>query len=327
MAELEDWSLQAIVRGSSGDYTKVADIDMNDDDQNSLFDLSANYYHDQKFDREFLASFPEIFNVSTGSGDELEELYKPFYPVPHALPAQAVLDFQEKRPQIDVAEEKQQGHDVSDQLSGSSSVARVTSGYTPKYKKRKNQHKRVVMQVSAEGLSSDMWAWRKYGQKPIKGSPYPRSYYRCSSLKGCLARKQVEKSCTDPGIFIITYTAEHSHSLPTRRNSLAGTVRQKFPSSKNPNSKIVKQEKADDRKANTSPKAGAANFNQANIKEENKEENEEVVKGESHGDEDFMMSDFVFNEDFFSGLEDFNELISEMPIISPAQQFPVRSCS
>lgn len=22
---------------------------------------------------------------------------------------------------------------------------------------------------------SDSWAWRKYGQKPIKGSPYPRS--------------------------------------------------------------------------------------------------------------------------------------------------------
>lgn len=38
---------------------------------------------------------------------------------------------------------------------------------------RKNQMKRVC-QVPAEGLSSDMWSWRKYGQKPIKGSPYPR---------------------------------------------------------------------------------------------------------------------------------------------------------
>ncbi|KAK4794548.1 hypothetical protein SAY86_012542 [Trapa natans] len=40
---------------------------------------------------------------------------------------------------------------------------------------QKNQHKRVVQHVTAEDIvASDPWAWRKYGQKPIRGSPYPR---------------------------------------------------------------------------------------------------------------------------------------------------------
>ncbi|XP_010445280.1 PREDICTED: probable WRKY transcription factor 27 [Camelina sativa] len=94
-------------------------------------------------------------------------------------------------------------------------------------RKRKNQQKRTICHVTQENLSSDMWAWRKYGQKPIKGSPYPRNYYRCSSSKGCLARKQVERSNLDPNIFIVTYTGEHTHPRPTHRNSLAGSTRNK----------------------------------------------------------------------------------------------------
>lgn len=61
-----------------------------------------------------------------------------------------------------------------------------------------------------------------------------RSYYRCSSLKGCLARKQVERSQSDPQMFVITYTAEHCHGHPIRKSSLAGTTRQKFSLPKRP---------------------------------------------------------------------------------------------
>ncbi|XP_058077028.1 WRKY transcription factor 22-like [Magnolia sinica] len=66
-----------------------------------------------------------------------------------------------------------------------------------------------------EGPPSDMWSWRKYGQKPIKGSPYPRGYYRCSTSKGCSAKKQVERCRTDGSTLIITYTSTHNHPGPT----------------------------------------------------------------------------------------------------------------
>nr|CAE03935.3 OSJNba0093F12.9 [Oryza sativa Japonica Group] len=101
-------------------------------------------------------------------------------------------------------------------------------------KRRKNQARKVVCipaptaaggRPSGEVVPSDLWAWRKYGQKPIKGSPYPRGYYRCSSSKGCSARKQVERSRTDPNMLVITYTSEHNHPWPTQRNALAGSTR------------------------------------------------------------------------------------------------------
>lgn len=104
----------------------------------------------------------------------------------------------------------------------------------PATKRRKPQTKKTVLIPETEGswnkpggggVASDIWAWRKYGQKPIKGSPYPRSYYRCSSCKGCPARKQVERSYRDPTMLEITYTAEHNHAWPTsnHRNGTAFT--------------------------------------------------------------------------------------------------------
>ncbi|CAL4948641.1 unnamed protein product [Urochloa decumbens] len=102
---------------------------------------------------------------------------------------------------------------------------------TPRPKRsKKSQLKKVVreMPVADGGVSSsDPWAWRKYGQKPIKGSPYPRGYYKCSSMKGCMARKLVERSPAKPGVLIVTYMADHCHPVPTQLNALAGTTRHK----------------------------------------------------------------------------------------------------
>nr|AGV75966.1 WRKY transcription factor 81 [Gossypium hirsutum] len=123
---------------------------------------------------------------------------------------------------------------VTDQeLEESDNVSSVTGAESPPpsttKKGKRSMQKRVVSvpikdvegsRLKGEGAPpSDSWAWRKYGQKPIKGSPYPRGYYRCSSSKGCPARKQVERSRVNPTMLVITYSCEHNHAWPASRHN------------------------------------------------------------------------------------------------------------
>ncbi|KAH7441765.1 hypothetical protein KP509_03G053600 [Ceratopteris richardii] len=121
--------------------------------------------------------------------------------------------------------------------AASNTTSTISSPYKARgTKKRKALQKKVVYVPASSAVSNkpgagenvpaDMWAWRKYGQKPIKGSPHPRGYYRCSSSKGCPARKQVERNPSDPSVLVVTYTCDHNHPWPTHRiNSLAGSAR------------------------------------------------------------------------------------------------------
>lgn len=50
----------------------------------------------------------------------------------------------------------------------------------------------------------------------------------------------MERSPNDPGIFVVSYTGEHTHPRPTHRSSLAGSTRNKFSSSSAKNSNNAK---------------------------------------------------------------------------------------
>ncbi|RHN72576.1 putative transcription factor WRKY family [Medicago truncatula] len=88
----------------------------------------------------------------------------------------------------------------------------------------------LVCYMREDELPKDPWAWRKYGQKPIKGSPHPRSYYKCSTWSDCPARRKVEKCKTQENTYIVTYEGEHNHAKPTsNKNVVVGTSQRKSP--------------------------------------------------------------------------------------------------
>ncbi|CAN4075770.1 unnamed protein product [Withania somnifera] len=113
-----------------------------------------------------------------------------------------------------IAGKRYRDHDLSDELSGRSS----SSGKCH-CKKRKSKMRKVIrvpaISSKTADIPADEYSWRKYGQKPIKGSPYPRGYYRCSSVRGCPARKHVERATDDPTMLIVTYDGEHRHVQTT----------------------------------------------------------------------------------------------------------------
>ncbi|KAG6487432.1 WRKY transcription factor 55-like [Zingiber officinale] len=89
-------------------------------------------------------------------------------------------------------------------------------------RKRKEGTRTLIVPATRTGNPDnppdDGYTWRKYGQKDILNSRFPRSYYRCThkSFHGCPAKKQVQRLHNDPSVFEVTYRGTHTcQSSPT----------------------------------------------------------------------------------------------------------------
>lgn len=112
----------------------------------------------------------------------------------------------------------------------------------------------------------------------------------------------MERNKSDPGMFIVTYTAEHNHPAPTHRNSLAGSTRQKALTPQTATS-------GDSKKLNsTKPSSPATSMEEELVvpqstTTDSKEEREDLVEDEE--EDEFGISDVALSDDFFVGLDGF----------------------
>ncbi|GAB2282173.1 WRKY transcription factor [Dionaea muscipula] len=93
-----------------------------------------------------------------------------------------------------------------------------------KTNQKKQREPRVAFMTKSEvDHLEDGYRWRKYGQKAVKNSPFPRSYYRCTSAS-CNVKKRVERCVNDPTIVVTTYEGQHTHFSPMMSRGIFSTA-------------------------------------------------------------------------------------------------------
>lgn len=103
------------------------------------------------------------------------------------------------------------GAGAADPLADGRKYSSTPVVFSPEKMMSKMENKYTMkIKTCGNGLADDGYKWRKYGQKSIKNSPNPRSYYRCTNPR-CNAKKQVERSTEEPDTLLVTYEGLHLH--------------------------------------------------------------------------------------------------------------------
>ncbi|KAM1251275.1 hypothetical protein FF1_033783 [Malus domestica] len=89
------------------------------------------------------------------------------------------------------------------------------------------EHKGSYSSAGMVRTSEHGYNWRKYGQKQVKGSEYPRSYYKCTH-PNCQVKKKVERSYDGQITEIIYKGAPHNHAKPQHNRRAGASVGPSF---------------------------------------------------------------------------------------------------
>ncbi|WOG83848.1 hypothetical protein DCAR_0103026 [Daucus carota subsp. sativus] len=162
-------------------------------------------------------------------------------PTPNSSSLSSVSSGEEKTKVVADEQEQQQQHKVTKpQLKGKKSGSQK--------KKKQTEPRFAFMTKSEVDHLEDGYRWRKYGQKAVKNSPFPRSYYRCTSTS-CNVKKRVERSFNDPSIVVTTYEGQHTHQSPVMPrgihagvSSVSGISPLNFPANIHMNNLMMQQQ-------------------------------------------------------------------------------------
>ncbi|XVE76635.1 hypothetical protein DITRI_Ditri12bG0189300 [Diplodiscus trichospermus] len=137
---------------------------------------------------------------------------------------QSTWNFSEPMKQPELSIEKAGGvksefthvHNFSSEMAPSQTNMQSNMGSQPAGNNQYNQSSHYIRE---NRKVDDGYNWRKYGQKQVKGSENPRSYYKCT-YPTCPTKKKVERSL-DGQITEIVYKGSHNHPKPhpNRRSS------------------------------------------------------------------------------------------------------------
>ncbi|KAL5228752.1 hypothetical protein ABZP36_017017 [Zizania latifolia] len=81
---------------------------------------------------------------------------------------------------------------------------------------RRGREEMVTRREITQSPHKDGCQWRKYGQKIIQNSNFPRYYFKCtfSRDRRCAAKKQVQRrDGGEPPVYLVTYLNEHTCHL------------------------------------------------------------------------------------------------------------------